>query len=85
MVAWWRLAVVFLVLTPLCVCALAIGGPSPVMGQPVEALIGLINEVEADLLIVGNRGLRGIGRLLCSVSADISRKSPVDVLIIHTT
>lgn len=57
----------------------------PISGQPVEALIGLIGEVEADLLIVGNRGLRGIGRLLGSVSADISRKSPVDVLIVHTT
>ncbi|MCE5290283.1 MAG: universal stress protein [Nocardiaceae bacterium] len=57
----------------------------PIMGQPVEALIGLAGEVEADLLVVGNRGLRGIGRLLGSVSADVSRKSPVDVLIVHTT
>jgi nucleotide-binding universal stress UspA family protein len=58
--------------------------PRPVMGQPVEALIDLAAEVEADLLVVGNRGLRGIGRLLGSVSADVSRKSPVDVLIVHT-
>lgn len=58
--------------------------PRPVMGQPVEAIIGLLREVDADLLVVGNRGLRGIGRLLGSVSSDISRKSPIDVLIVHT-
>ena len=58
--------------------------PRPIMGQPVEALIDLAEEVGADLLVVGNRGLRGIGRLLGSVSADVSRKSPVDVLIVHT-
>ncbi|MGG7614308.1 universal stress protein, partial [Streptomyces sp. ZG43] len=35
---------------------------------------------------VGNRGLRSLaGRLLGSVPADIARKAPVDVLIVHTT
>ena len=58
--------------------------PRPIQGQPVESLISLAQAEDADLLVVGNRGLRGIGRLLGSVSADVSRKSPVDVLIVHT-
>ncbi|PWD40958.1 universal stress protein, partial [Gordonia paraffinivorans] len=45
-----------------------------------------VNDVKADLLVVGNRGLNSIaGRLLGSVPADVARKSSCDVLIVHTT
>jgi len=57
-----------------------------VEGAPVEALVDLANEVEADLLVVGNVGLNTIaGRLLGSVPANVARKSKTDVLIVHTT
>jgi len=57
-----------------------------VVGSPVEALLDVVRREDADLLVVGNRGLNGIkGRLLGSVPADATRRSAVDVLIVHTT
>lgn len=57
-----------------------------VVGAPVDALVGLAEEVNADLLVVGNVGLSTIaGRLLGSVPANVSRRAKVDVLIVHTT
>lgn len=54
--------------------------------EPVAALARAARECSADLLVVGNRGLRSLaGRILGSVPADIARKAPVDVLIVHTT
>ena len=52
-------------------------------GTPVEALMSIVNETNADLLIVGNRGINSLtGRLLGSVPAD--RQSDCDVMIVHT-
>ncbi|WP_330253936.1 universal stress protein [Nocardia sp. NBC_00565] len=56
-----------------------------IVGEPVESLLALVKEVEADLLVVGNRGLNTLaGRLLGSVPSDVARKSRSDVLIVHT-
>jgi len=56
-----------------------------VEGEPVKSLIGTLGEYRADLLVVGNRGLNTLaGRLLGSVPADVSRRAPCDVLIVHT-
>ena len=60
--------------------------PSPSQGSPVEALLDVVRRENADLLVVGNRGLAGIkGRLLGSVPADATRRSECDVLVVHTT
>jgi nucleotide-binding universal stress UspA family protein len=57
-----------------------------VKGSPVEALLDICKREEADLLVVGNRGLNSVkGRLLGSVPADATRRSGVDVLVVHTT
>ena len=57
-----------------------------IVGAPVDALVDLSEEVNADLLVVGNVGLSTIaGRLLGSVPANVARRSRVDVLIVHTT
>ncbi|UGT60834.1 universal stress protein [Nocardia asteroides] len=57
----------------------------PVVGEPVDSLLNLVREVDADLLVVGNRGLNTLaGRLLGSVPSDVARKSRSDVLIVHT-
>ncbi|MFC8047890.1 universal stress protein [Nocardia sp. NPDC057353] len=56
-----------------------------IVGEPVDSLLNLVREVEADLLVVGNRGLNTLaGRLLGSVPSDVARKSRSDVLIVHT-
>jgi nucleotide-binding universal stress UspA family protein len=57
-----------------------------VVGSPVLALLDIVHKEEADLLVVGNRGLNSIkGRLLGSVPADATRRAECDVLVVHTT
>ncbi|MFI7387241.1 universal stress protein [Streptomyces sp. NPDC049813] len=57
-----------------------------VQGEPVASLVGIAHECSADLVVVGNRGLRSLtGRILGSVPAEIARKAGLDVLIVHTT
>ena len=54
-------------------------------GEPVKSLLSMLDKYQAGLLVVGNRGLNTFaGRLLGSVPADVSRRSPCDVLIVHT-
>jgi nucleotide-binding universal stress UspA family protein len=55
-------------------------------GEPVPTLTKVVQERDADLLVVGNRGLNTLaGRILGSVPSEAARKSKVDVLIVHTT
>ena len=57
-----------------------------VEGEPVDALIRTASERQADLLVVGNRGLNSLtGRLLGSVPSVVSHRAPCDVLIVATT
>lgn len=57
-----------------------------IVGAPISALVHLAEEVDADLLVVGNVGLSSVaGRLLGSVPSEVSRKARTDVLIVHTT
>ena len=54
-------------------------------GTPVEALMAIVNDHQADLLVVGNRGINSLtGRLLGSVPADVARQSDCDVMIVYT-
>lgn len=55
-------------------------------GKPGDVLITLATERNADLVVVGNRGLNTLaGRLLGSVPQDVIRHAAVDVLVVHTT
>lgn len=55
------------------------------VGGPIDVLLHLAEEVNADLLVVGNLGLGTVaGRLLGSVPANLSRRAKTDVLIVHT-
>jgi nucleotide-binding universal stress UspA family protein len=54
-------------------------------GAPVPALVKLIEEVNANLLVVGDVGLDTVaGRFLGSVPAEVARKARIDILIVHT-
>jgi len=54
-------------------------------GAPVPALVKLVEEVNADLLVVGDVGLDTVaGRFLGSVPAEVARKARIDILIVHT-
>ncbi len=57
----------------------------PVDGDPVDVLLKVAADVEANLIVVGNRGLNSLaGRLLGSVPANISHRATCDVLIAYT-
>jgi nucleotide-binding universal stress UspA family protein len=57
-----------------------------VQGKPAETLQRVVKDRNADLLVVGNRGLNTLaGRIIGSVPLDVVRHTPIDVLIVHTT
>jgi nucleotide-binding universal stress UspA family protein len=55
-------------------------------GDPADAILDVAEEREADLIIVGNKGMTGAKRfLLGSVPNKVSHHAPCSVLIIRTT
>lgn len=55
-------------------------------GDPAKALVTIAKQVDADLVIVGNRGMKGLKRfVLGSVPNDVAHKAPCAVLILKTT
>jgi len=55
-------------------------------GDPADAILDVAEESEADLIIVGNKGMTGAKRfLLGSVPNKISHHAPCSVLIIRTS
>ncbi len=55
-------------------------------GDPADAILDVAEEQEADLIIVGNKGMTGAKRfLLGSVPNKVSHHAPCSVLIIRTT
>jgi nucleotide-binding universal stress UspA family protein len=55
-------------------------------GDPAKALVTIAKRVDADLVVVGNRGMRGLKRfVLGSVPNDVAHKAPCAVLILKTT
>jgi nucleotide-binding universal stress UspA family protein len=55
-------------------------------GDPADALLDVAEEQDADLIVVGNKGMTGAKRfLLGSVPDKISHHAPCSVLIVRTT
>jgi nucleotide-binding universal stress UspA family protein len=55
-------------------------------GDPADAILDVAEEQGSDLIIVGNKGMRGTKRfLLGSVPNKVSHHAPSSVLIIRTT
>jgi nucleotide-binding universal stress UspA family protein len=58
----------------------------PVAGAPIDVLVELVDQVNADLLVVGNVGANSIaGRLLGSVPRAVSSRAKTEVLVAETT
>jgi len=55
-----------------------------VPGDAADALIDVAEQVGADLIVVGNRGMTGARRVLGSVPNKVSHHSPCSLLIIDT-
>jgi nucleotide-binding universal stress UspA family protein len=57
----------------------------PRQGDPADAILDVAEEQEADLVVVGNKGMTGAKRfLLGSVPNKVSHHAPCSVLIIRT-
>ena len=55
-------------------------------GDPADAILDVAEEQNADLIVVGNKGMTGAKRfLLGSVPNKISHHAPCSVLIVRTT
>jgi len=58
----------------------------PTPRRPADAILDVAEEQEADLVVVGNKGMTGAKRfLLGSVPNKVSHHAPCSVLIIRTT
>ena len=58
----------------------------PRQGDPADAILDVAEEQEADLIIVGNKGMTGAKRfLLGSVPNKVSHHAPCSVLVVRTT
>ena len=55
------------------------------LGEPADALLAISEELGADLIVVGNRGMTGVRRyLLGSVADRVAHHAPCSVHIAHT-
>jgi len=53
-------------------------------GSPAEVLCDLASHLQADLIVVGNKGMQGGRRFLGSVPNTVSHHAPCSVLIVDT-
>ena len=55
-------------------------------GDPADAILDVAEEKQADLIVVGNKGMTGARRfLLGSVPNKVSHHAPCNVMIVRTT
>lgn len=58
----------------------------PVEGSPSDAVLNVAEETNADLIVVGNKGMTGARRfVLGSVPNNVSHHAPCSVMIVRTT
>lgn len=54
-------------------------------GDPARALCSVAARVGADVIVVGNKGMQGVRRVLGSVPNSVAHEAPCSVLIVSTT
>ncbi len=54
-------------------------------GPPAEAIVRAAEQVGADLIVVGSKGMRGARRVIGSVPNSVAHNAPCNVLIAKTT
>jgi len=57
---------------------------SAARGRPADALIKEALRMDAKIIVVGNRRMQGIGRVLGSVANSVAHNAPCDVYIANT-
>ena len=56
-----------------------------VQGAAAHAILDLVTEVDADLVVVGNAGMHGLRGHLASVPNTVAHKAPCAVLLVPTS
>jgi nucleotide-binding universal stress UspA family protein len=54
-------------------------------GDPADVLLMVADEIKADLIVVGNKGMHGARRILGSVPNSVAHGAACSVLIVDTT
>jgi nucleotide-binding universal stress UspA family protein len=54
-------------------------------GGAAATLVEIAEAVDADLLVVGDKGLKGVRGLVGSVPNRVTHRARLDVLVVHTT
>lgn len=54
-------------------------------GDAAKALVRAAESVGAQMIVVGNRRVQGVSRVLGSVASDVLRHAPCDVVVVNTT
>lgn len=57
---------------------------NPSAEHAADALMMLARDVDADIIVIGDRGRTGVNRILGSVPHKVSHHSPCSVLIVNT-
>jgi nucleotide-binding universal stress UspA family protein len=71
----------------------ALGGELPAkqitrsvsLSDPATAMCDEAQRLNASMIVVGNRRVQGLSRVLGAVATDVARQAPCDVLIANTT
>ena len=57
---------------------------APAEGNPADALVKAAETLNADVIVVGNKRVQGLARILGSIARDVAAHAPCDVYIAHT-
>ena len=53
-------------------------------GNPAQAILEIAEAEKCDLIVLGNRGMKGVRRYLGSVPSNVAHQAPCSVLIVST-
>ena len=54
-------------------------------GDAASAIVSVAEQMNADLIVLGSKGMQGARRVLGSVPNKVSHRAPCDLLIVQTT
>ena len=57
---------------------------APSDGKPGDALVKAAERLDAHLIVVGNKRVQGLARVLGSIARDVAAHAPCDVYVAHT-
>lgn len=58
--------------------------PQAEIGKPADVLVRVAEKLSATVVVVGNKRVQGISRVLGSIARDVAQHAPCDVFVAHT-